>query len=681
MIEIKINNVNFLVKKNISILEACKYVGITIPRFCYHETLSVAGNCRMCLVEVENNPKPISSCTRPVENNMAIYVDTPLVKKARENVIETLLLNHPLDCPICDQGGECDLQDQTKMFGNDSSRFFFNKRGVEDKNCGPLIKTIMTRCIHCTRCVRFGTEIAGVDYLGTLNRGTSTEIGSYTIKTFASEISGNVIDLCPVGALTSKPYTFKARPWELKITETIDVTDSSGSNIYVNFKETEIMRVLPKNNIEINDNIISDKARFSYDAIKNQRLQKLFKQSAKSAFFETSNWPTILKELDNLLFVKKTPKILFLINEELDVESLTLLGYLQNTFSNITVKLTQASNVSGQNSFVNWTTNKFTDLKQATKYCFLISTNVRLESAILNAKLRSKRLNETLEIFTFGTGFSSSFPLKFINLNINNILKLIEGKTKHSSLLVKLKAPVIILGNTLNSRFNGTFNLSALLKNFIPSVILFDVKKFVNSEMSSFFKLNVVSTSDLINTDICLAINLDDTLSSRKTLLPLTKKIIWFNSHGSTLAKKSNMLIPLLTSFETESTYVNLEQRPQKTLKSLNGIGDARDFKKIIKAIYSEKLSFKNNSFDQAMEFLHELVEHPDKFKTLKNKFTKINLLNSTHLDLKNILQFYPLKSSIEDFYRSNLFTKNSTIMAQCSQDLRKTSTNFYPFD
>jgi NADH-quinone oxidoreductase chain G len=681
MIEIKINNVNFLVKKNISILEACKYVGITIPRFCYHETLSVAGNCRMCLVEVENNPKPISSCTRPVENNMAIYVDTPLVKKARENVIETLLLNHPLDCPICDQGGECDLQDQTKMFGNDSSRFFFNKRGVEDKNCGPLIKTIMTRCIHCTRCVRFGTEIAGVDYLGTLNRGTSTEIGSYTTKTFASEISGNVIDLCPVGALTSKPYTFKARPWELKITETIDVTDSSGSNIYVNFKETEIMRVLPKNNIEINDNIISDKARFSYDAIKNQRLQKLFKQSAESAFFETSNWPTILKELDNLLFVKKTPKILFLINEELDVESLTLLGYLQNTFSNITIKLTQASNVSVQNSFVNWTTNKFTDLKQATKYCFLISTNVRLESAILNAKLRSKRINETLEIFTFGTSFSSSFPLKFINLNINNILKLIEGKTKCSSLLVKLKSPVIILGNTLNSRLNGTFNLPALLKNFIPSVILFDVKKFVNSEMSSFFKLNVVSTSDLINTDICLAINLDDTLSSRKTLLPLTKKIIWFNSHGSTLAKKSNMLIPLLTSFETESTYVNFEQRPQKTLKSLNGIGDARDFKKIIKAIYSEKLSFKNNSFDQAMAFLHELVEHPDKFKTLKNKYTKINLLDSMYLDLKNILQFYPLKSSIEDFYRSNLFTKNSTIMAQCSQDLRKTSTNFYPFD
>jgi NADH dehydrogenase (ubiquinone) Fe-S protein 1 len=273
MITIKINNSHFLVKKNISILEACKYVGITVPRFCYHETLSVAGNCRMCLVEVENNPKPISSCTRPVEKNMSIFVDTPLVKKARENVIETLLLNHPLDCPICDQGGECDLQDQTKVFGSDYSRFFFNKRGVEDKNCGPLIKTIMTRCIHCTRCVRFGSEVAGVDFLGTLNRGTSTEIGSYAPNIFASEISGNVIDLCPVGALTSKPYAFKARPWELKINETIDITDSTGSNIYVNFKETEILRVLPKNNSEINENLISDKTRFSYDSVKTVLLK------------------------------------------------------------------------------------------------------------------------------------------------------------------------------------------------------------------------------------------------------------------------------------------------------------------------------------------------------------------------------------------------------------------------
>jgi len=212
MIKLKINNFEFFMKSDISVLEACKYAGIHVPRFCYHEKLSIAGNCRMCLVEIEKSPKPVASCAAPVTPNMSVFTNTPLVKKSRENILEALLLNHPLDCPICDQGGECDLQDQAKVFGGDFSRFYINKRGVEDKNCGFLIKTIMNRCIHCTRCVRFGTEIAGIETLGTLNRGKDTEIGTYISQIFKSEISGNVIDLCPVGALTSKPYAFKARP-------------------------------------------------------------------------------------------------------------------------------------------------------------------------------------------------------------------------------------------------------------------------------------------------------------------------------------------------------------------------------------------------------------------------------------------------------------------------------------
>jgi len=317
MILIKINNFEFLVKPGISILEACKYVGITIPRFCYHEILSVAGNCRMCLVELENIEKPVASCVTLVENNMNIYVNTPFVKKARENVIEALLLNHPLDCPICDQAGECDLQDQTKIFGGKFSRYFFKKRGVEDKNCGPLIKTIMTRCIHCTRCVRFGSEIAGVDFLITLNRGTHTEIGGYNSEMFSSEISGNVIDLCPVGALTSKPYAFVARPWELRLSETIDISDGLGSNLYINFKESEICRILPKNNSLLNENLISDKARFSYDSIENNRIQNIFKRKIQDSdntitknWSSSSNWNDILKEIDSQL-KKKSLLIIF----------------------------------------------------------------------------------------------------------------------------------------------------------------------------------------------------------------------------------------------------------------------------------------------------------------------------------------------------------------------------------
>ena len=230
MVKVFINNEITYVPSNSTVLEACESIGIEVPRFCFHERLSVAGNCRMCLVELEKSPKPVASCAMPVMNNMQVFTDTPLVKKAREGVLEFLLMNHPLDCPICDQGGECDLQDQAMFFGSDKSRFFEYKRGVEDKNCGPLIKTIMTRCIHCTRCVRFAMDIAGVEDLGTTNRGRDTEIGTYVGKIFQSELSGNVVDLCPVGALTSKPYTFIARPWELRSTETIDISDAVGSN-------------------------------------------------------------------------------------------------------------------------------------------------------------------------------------------------------------------------------------------------------------------------------------------------------------------------------------------------------------------------------------------------------------------------------------------------------------------
>ena len=248
MIPVYVNNNYVLVPQTASVLEACETVGVTVPRFCYHSQLPIAGNCRMCLVEVEKSPKPVASCAMPVTKNMRIFTDTPLVKKAREGVLEFLLLNHPLDCPICDQGGECDLQDQALTFGSDKSRFFEFKRGVSDKNLGPLVKTIMTRCIHCTRCVRFASEIAGVGILGTTNRGKESEIGLYVGELMSSELSGNLVDVCPVGALTSKPYAFSARPWELRSTETLDFSDAVGANVVVELKETEILRVQPKQN-------------------------------------------------------------------------------------------------------------------------------------------------------------------------------------------------------------------------------------------------------------------------------------------------------------------------------------------------------------------------------------------------------------------------------------------------
>ena len=258
--------------KGVTVLQACEQAGVDVPRFCYHQRLSIAGNCRMCLVEVEKSPKPVASCAMPVMPNMNIKTTTPLVKKAREGVMEFLLINHPLDCPICDQGGECELQDQSLIYGSDRSRFTEYKRAVEDKELGPLVKTVMSRCIHCTRCVRFATEVAGVQDLGVTGRGGMAEIGTYVSKLLTSELSGNVIDLCPVGALTSKPFAFTARSWELKFAESIDVTDGLGSNIRVDTRGTEVMRIVPRLHEGVNEEWISDKARFSYDGLKRQRL-------------------------------------------------------------------------------------------------------------------------------------------------------------------------------------------------------------------------------------------------------------------------------------------------------------------------------------------------------------------------------------------------------------------------
>ena len=281
-INLTIDGLDVEVAEGSSVLQACEVLGLEIPRFCFHERLLIAGNCRMCLVEIEKSPKPQASCAIPVMPGMKVFTNTPLVKKAREGVLEFLLLNHPLDCPICDQGGECDLQDQAMIYGSDRSRFMEKKRGVEDKNLGPLIKTIMTRCIHCTRCVRFATEVAGVEVLGTTARGIDTEIGTYVEKMFKSELSGNVIDLCPVGALTSKPYAFTSRPWELRVTESIDTLDSVGSNIRIDARGTEIMRIVPRLNEDINEEWISDKTRFAYDGLKRQRLtQPLIRKDGK----------------------------------------------------------------------------------------------------------------------------------------------------------------------------------------------------------------------------------------------------------------------------------------------------------------------------------------------------------------------------------------------------------------
>ena len=668
MIKIKIDNFEFLVKPDISVLEACKYVGIHIPRFCYHEILSVAGNCRMCLVEIEKSPKPVASCALPVLNNMQIFVNTPLVKKARENVLETLLLNHPLDCPICDQAGECDLQDQTKLFGGDYSRFFFNKRGVEDKECGPLIKTIMTRCIHCTRCVRFGMEIAGVEYLGTLNRGGSTEIGGYISSMFNSEISGNVIDLCPVGALTSKPYAFKARPWEIRVNESIDLTDSTGSNIYVNFKESEIIRILPKSNLELNETIISDKARFSYDAVKNQRLLKIFKNSESSTKnFSPINWKDIFNEIDTIIENKKN--ILIIADKELDLESLNILKKINNTFKNkIQVRL--LNHYGFENSFNGeYIVNKINEIKSLSKVCFLFSSNLRLESAIINTKIRTKYLDQNIDIFSCGSNFKSSFPLEFVNLNFSNLLKIIEGKMLNlSKLFVTAKSPLVIIGDNLSKRFSRINTLISFIKKIMPTAIVLNLKESCNSSGVELLNLKGLSKNDLLKSDVIFAVNLDDNILVRTILKQANnEKTLWLNTHGSQIGAEANYILPTTTSFESEGIFFNLESKPQKCLKTLAGVGEMRSTNVIFNSIKNE---YDSSKF---LDYIHELIEKTKYFSNIKNILLKGSLFNSGQI---SGVSLYPGKI-MEDFYSKGKFTKNSAVMLQCSQETRKASVNF----
>ena len=688
---IRINGFNYAIKEDTSILDACKHVGITLPRFCYHESLSIAGNCRMCLVIAERPeplkltendlpPKPTTACALPVDEELEdfeIFTETPYVRRAREGILETLLLNHPLDCPICDQGGECDLQDQTKQLGGDRSRFWWNKRGVEDKYFGPLIKTIMTRCIHCTRCVRYAAEVAGVETLGTFNRGTGTEIGNYAAHVFNSEISGNVIDLCPVGALTSKHYSFKARPWELRSNESLDLTDNSGSNIYVNYKETEIVRVIPKVNSNINDSIISDKARFSYDSLNNQRLQRIFEFSSnKNIKVQQKDWSSLLESLE-ILLNDSSEKITFLVDENLDLESLVLLKKLENIFSE---KLKIRSLNSGQfyeNLSVSELNDKLIDLnKKQSKACFIISSNIRTENSIINAKLRKKYLDQPSSFFCFGQNFKSTFPLEFVNLNIEGILKFFEGKDKYlSKQLIKASSPVFVISENLSKRFAGKNELIKMIKTIAPTSIIYNINKYSNLEGNLFLGIKPLSKNDINSTTTLVGVQLDDVINFRKKISNANKKLILINSHGSSLTNKSNIAIPCLTAFEEEGIYLNVENRAQKALKNFSKVNDARSIKNIVSTIV--RIFKKQINSSNFLNFIHETIENSSLFNNTLKFFSLKVISNSTVNTSIYDFSSHPIKSSNEDFYRSNNFTKNSIIMNKCSQELRNLNDNF----
>jgi NADH-quinone oxidoreductase chain G len=670
MITIYINGIKLKVNKNLTVLQACNNLKIEIPKFCFQENLQIAGNCRMCLVEIENSPKPVASCAMPVMNNMKIFTDTPLVQKARESVLEFLLINHPLDCPICDQASECDLQDQTLIFGSDRSRFFFKKRVVEDKYCGPFIKTIMTRCIHCTRCVRFANEICGIDNLGTTGRGNKTEINFYYSNIFNSEFSGNLIDLCPVGALTSKPFTFKARTWELKRREGIDILDSIGSNIKVDIFNNEVVRILPKTNFNINKEWISNKTRFFFDSLKYQRIKYPLLKDNNNKFHKIS-WSQALNILNKKLNLEDGSNIKTIIGDLTDLESLFLLkkNFNKMGFSNIVFeKYLNDTNLKINSDLPNnFLFNNNMKAIENSDVCLIINSNIRNEGSILNIHLINRLKKGNFDIAYIGHNNNFTFPIQNLGLNNEVLIKILLGKHSFCKKLKKAKNPLIIVGENILNQKNGYYLFSKIkeLNTFKKNNINFfnSTTGFINFLEINFN--NFQKKKKKANIYYLFNTNLKNNLKKKKEDF-----FIYQGHHFTEDAQKSNLILPGLTFLEKKGTYINLEGRIQKNDQILNLSTEQRKDSIIFKYIYKfiinkNQLKKKENSF----YILKEILPY------LSNK--KLKIINNFYIEKKKInvnLNF--LNSLVKNHYYTNILEEYSKIIIN-SKKIIKNNNNF----
>ena len=669
MVRLLINNRFYFVKKNISILEACKFIGIKIPRFCFHENLSIAGNCRMCLVETDKSPKPVAACAAPVMENLAIITKGPRVLKSRENVLETLLLNHPLDCPICDQGGECDLQDQAQIYGTRISRGFINKRGVEDKYCGTLVKTIMNRCIHCTRCVRFGIEISGTYSLGTLNRGTNTEIGNYVTKISNSPILSNIVDLCPVGALTLKTSAFTARPWELKSIESVDLTDGLGSNIYINYKELDVIKVSSKKNKDLNESWISDKGRFAFDSLSNHRVEA--QKPLTYSFLKTP-----------LLFLNDhSHRSLFLINKELNLQELNSLKNL--TFlSKDKLKVKVFSNEKKQSNLYLWGFNnnisKLSTVK--SKICLFLSSNVDIEASLLNIRLRTKFLLNEINFFAFGSFMRSTYSILFLRFGVSELALFFGSKNKvFSKLFLKALNPIVISGKSLKDRID--FSSFEFFVNKITSVLSYKIHTKSNEESIHYLNFGFYTNKDILTAKNVYFLNLEDSVNLCQIAINNSKNCINFASHSSKLVEYASSTIPILLSQETGGLYLNLEKRPQFVtpiaIKKNWGVISFQSFFSTLNQIIIQSLTKSIVDCRSNLEVVFNEILVNSKLFLLSSHL--INLVNSSkHLSKINFkYNLYPFKFLVEDYLRTNNFTKNSIVLLNRSREIRKQENTF----
>ena len=665
LINIKINQKEIQVDKNLTVMQACEIAGEEIPRFCYHDKLSIAGNCRMCLVEIEKAPKLVSSCTMPLMEGMSIITNSEKVNAGRKGVMEFLLINHPLDCPICDQGGECDLQDQAMYYGFDKSRYKENKRAVDNKNMGPLVNTIMTRCIHCTRCVRFATEVAGVPELGMLGRGENAEITTYLEQSITSELSGNVIDLCPVGALTSKPYQFKARPWELKRTDSIDIFDSVGSNIRVDSRAEEILRVTPRTNEFINEEWISDKVRFNYDGYYQQRIDIPYIK--KNQKLSSSSWEESLKILKNKL---KSLKPLALVGEHVDLET----GYAINKFMSNFGKDNVECRTDNQAILENLDSYRFnTPLNEIenSDLIILLGTNPKIETPIINHKI-FKAYNNNSRIFNIGENIPLNYQTEYLGEKLSNLNneKLIKALKKSSN-------PLIIIGSAFLNKIKNIKTLKSIF-SFADkyNVITKDKNNlnFLNPYASRVGQLILGNTTKNLcepfsklkkeKFEIVLSFGSEHIASEQFD----NCFRVYFGHHGDEGAMKSDIILPTPLYTEKNGIFVNIEGRPQEAKKCHNPIGSAKEEWSIIKKLSDEfSFVFEPNTFEQLRS---ELLKKHTKLSIFHEILSNDNASPIiTDIEFEDCKTQYP----INNFYMSDIISKNSVTMVKCVEEIIST--------
>ena len=675
MLKLKVNDTEVEVEEGLTVLQACEKAGVEIPRFCYHEKLSIAGNCRMCLVEMEKSPKPIASCAMPAANGMVIKTNTPTIEKSRKGVMEFLLANHPLDCPVCDQGGECDLQDQSMYYGIDKSRFKENKRAVPDKNMGPLIKTQMTRCIHCTRCIRFATEIAGVPELGAIGRGEDMQITTYLEKSVQSELSGNVIDLCPVGALTSKPYVFEARPWELKKTETIDVMDAVGSNIRVDTYDWEVKRVLPIINEDINEEWISDKTRYACDGLLNQRLDTPYIRYNNK--FEEASWNEVYKIIKSKIENTNKDKICGFVGDLTNMEA----SFIFKEFFDRTIN-TKKYESRSSNRFIdcsvreNYLFNSKINGIEESDLIILVGANPRFESTMLNARIRKAYLNNNTKIISLSDVGDLTYPYQILDGQTQTIKDLVEDKNEIAKDIKDSKKPLIILGESF-------------LKSKSANYLFYSLKKFLSKNKK--FKddwnpLNILSTDastvgsfDLDLIDITNKIFSDLKENKFEIIyllgrddLDFVKKdefIIYQGSHGDKGAEIADIILPGAAYTEQSAHYTNLEGKVQKAFKASYPPGGAKEDWQIINEI--AEIMNNRKLFNDKDELESSMFNY---LNLKKEKENELSIHNINFKEFENEM----LNVQYKDYYFSNVVARSSKTMFDCNNskiDIERTGT------